>query len=209
MVNGENLDSKKSVISKNYNESTIGKKTVVIKNTSSNTIYVSFTTSRVPKIGKEKKLDQNLKMSVSYLNINGSILNPEEIVQGTDFYVSVELRNTSRNIYKELSLSQILPSGWEIMGANVIANNGSTAEYQDVRDDRVYSYFNLNPGQTKTFNIQVNASYLGTFYLPGISAEAMYNNTVRAQSKGKWVKVMKGGDLLVKKSRKLLSPKST
>jgi uncharacterized protein YfaS (alpha-2-macroglobulin family) len=209
IVNGESIDSKKPVISKNYNESTIGKKSVSIRNTSSTTIYISFTTSKVPKIGKEKKFDQNLRMSVSYQNMNGSNLNPVEIVQGTDFHVSVQLRNPSKNMYKELSLSQILPSGWEIMSANVTDNNGNTAEYQDLRDDRVYSYFNLNPGQTKIFNIQVNASYLGTFYLPGISAEAMYNNTVRAQSKGKWVKVMKGGDLLVKKSRKLLSPKST
>jgi len=208
-VNGENIDSKKPVINKRYSESDwCNKKKISIKNTSANTVYISLTTSKVPRIGKEKKLDKKLKMFVHYTSMNGTKLNPKEMVQGTDFHITVQLTNTTKSLYKELSLSQILPSGWEIMSTNVSDDNSSsTSEYQDIRDDRVYSYFNLNPGQSKTFNIQVNASYLGNFYMPGIYAEAMYDNSVRSQSKGSWVKVLRGGDLLVKKSKKLFNKK--
>jgi len=53
-------------------------------------------------------------------------------------------------------------------------------------------YFDLprkgNQG-TKTFNVMLNASYLGTYYLPGIQAEAMYNNEYLVRTKGQWITV--------------------
>ena len=64
-------------------------------------------------------------------------------------------------------------------------------DYQDIRDDRVYTYFDLKRGEEKTFKIQMNASFLGRYYLPGIHVEAMYDATKNARSKGKWVDVVK------------------
>jgi hypothetical protein len=71
--------------------------------------------------------------------------------------------------------------------------NDSLAEidYQDIRDDRVYTYFNLKRGEEKTFKVQLNASFLGRYYLPGIHVEAMYDASKNARSKGKWVEVVK------------------
>ena len=70
--------------------------------------------------------------------------------------------------------------GWEIR--NTRMDNVSSSylkdhpDYQDFRDDRVYSYFNLSKGQTKTFRIILNASYMGEFFLPITYCEAMYDN---------------------------------
>ena len=44
--------------------------------------------------------------------------------------------------------------------------------------------------ETKTFRILLNASYLGKYYLPGIQAEAMYNNDYSVRTKGQWVEVV-------------------
>jgi hypothetical protein len=44
---------------------------------------------------------------------------------------------------------------------------------------------------TKTFNVMLNASYLGIYYLPGIQAEAMYDNEYLVRTKGQWVTVEK------------------
>ena len=55
-------------------------------------------------------------------------------------------------------------------------------------------YFDLpekGKHSTKTFNVMLNASYLGTYYLPGIQAEAMYDNEYLVRTKGKWVVVEK------------------
>jgi uncharacterized protein YfaS (alpha-2-macroglobulin family) len=55
-------------------------------------------------------------------------------------------------------------------------------------------YFDLpekGKHSTKTFNVMLNASYLGTYYLPGVQAEAMYDNEFLVRTKGEWVVVEK------------------
>jgi len=37
----------------------------------------------------------------------------------------------------------------------------------------------------------LNASYLGSYYLPGIQAEAMYDNEFFVRNKGQWIEVEK------------------
>ncbi|XWN34803.1 MAG: hypothetical protein ROO73_04340 [Roseivirga sp.] len=45
--------------------------------------------------------------------------------------------------------------------------------YQDIRDDRVYSYFDLKQHETKTFRVLLHVTYAGRYYLPTVSCEAM------------------------------------
>jgi uncharacterized protein YfaS (alpha-2-macroglobulin family) len=66
-------------------------------------------------------------------------------------------------------------------------------QYQDIRDDRVYSYFDLRPYETKTFRIYLNATYLGNFFLPPVQAEAMYDASISARQAGEWITVVKEG----------------
>jgi hypothetical protein len=66
-------------------------------------------------------------------------------------------------------------------------------EYQDVRDDRVYSYFDLAAGETRTIELRLHAGYLGRFYLPMFSVEPMYDATIHARLKGRWVEVVPAG----------------
>jgi alpha-2-macroglobulin len=67
-----------------------------------------------------------------------------------------------------------------------------SSNYQDIRDDRVYTYFNINENQTLTYYIQLNAAYLGRYFLPGTYCSAMYDNSINAGVNGKWVEVVKG-----------------
>jgi len=67
-----------------------------------------------------------------------------------------------------------------------------TAEYTDIRDDRVNRFFALNPGEQIFFETRLNAAYLGRFYLPGTTVEAMYDATQHARQKGQWVEVVAG-----------------
>ncbi|HWB62941.1 MAG TPA: hypothetical protein VG603_05465, partial [Chitinophagales bacterium] len=55
--------------------------------------------------------------------------------------------------------------------------------------DRVYTYFDLKPNESKTFRIYLNASYLGDYYLPAVQAEAMYDASILAREAGKWITV--------------------
>ena len=70
------------------------------------------------------------------------------------------------------------------------AFKSSPYDYQDIRDDRVYTYFNINENETLTYYVQLNAAYLGRYFLPGTYMQAMYDNTISAGVNGKWVEVV-------------------
>jgi alpha-2-macroglobulin len=49
----------------------------------------------------------------------------------------------------------------------------------------------LSANQRKTFKVLLTASYAGSYYLPAVSCEAMYDNSVYARKKGRVVAVVK------------------
>jgi alpha-2-macroglobulin len=101
-----------------------------------------------------------------------------------------------RGDLQELALAHLFASGWEIHNERLDTFRRSTPspfEYQDIRDDRVYTYFGLKAGETKTVEVMVNASYLGRYYLPMVSVEAMYDASLNARVRGQWVQVGAAG----------------
>ncbi len=137
-------------------------------------------------------------MTVTYKNLNGDVIDPTKLEQGTDFMAEVTVKNPNPvQWYKDMALTQIFPSGWEIHNTrmdgfeNVHAATNPT--YQDIRDDRVHTYFNLWSNTSATFRVLLNAAYQGEFYLSGPYCEAMYDNSISASDAGKWVKVVKPG----------------
>ena len=127
--------------------------------------------------------------------MQGNKLNPQSIEQGTDFIAEVTVSNPGvQGNYDELALSQVFPSGWEIINSrmNNVVNytNTSIPEYQDIRDDRVYTYFDLKSNSSQIYRIQLNAAYQGRYYLPTTYCEAMYDNEINARQPGMWVSVV-------------------
>ena len=70
-----------------------------------------------------------------------------------------------------------------------VTHNERKAEYVDFRDDRIFSYFALNANESIDFMVHLNAAYVGRFYLPSISVEAMYDASKQARTQGQWVEV--------------------
>jgi uncharacterized protein YfaS (alpha-2-macroglobulin family) len=158
-------------------------------------LYARIILQGQPEIGNMKEANNNLNMVVNYKDMNGNLLNPLAIEQGTDFVCEVKVRNPGLlGNYEQMALSTIFPSGWEIHNNRMDGINpkfpSSVSTYQNVRDDRVYTYFNIQSKQTHTYYILLNASYLGKFYMPGINCEAMYNGSIHARKIGKWIHVV-------------------
>jgi alpha-2-macroglobulin len=135
----------------------------------------------------------NLLMNLKYTDAAGNEINPQSLKQGEDFRMAVTVKNpgTTRD-YEEMVLNTVFPSGWEVLNNrmnDIPQNQNSTFDYQDIRDDRVYTYFDLRMNEQKTFVFYLNASYSGRFYQPPVSCEAMYDFSIRAQKPGRWVSV--------------------
>lgn len=167
-----------------------------VDNTGNGGLYISFATSGIPARGAEDTAENNLDMSVSYTDMEGNTIEPARLEQGREFVATVTITNPGiRGQYKNLALSQIFPSGWEINNLRMEGSEdrltGDLPTYQDIRDDRVYTYFDLNANQQKHFKVLLTAAYAGTFYLPAVSCEAMYDRSVYARKSGTVVEVVK------------------
>jgi alpha-2-macroglobulin len=173
-----------------------GVRKVFIKNTSKAVLFARLILSGKPAIGNQDVAANNLEMSILYKNTKGEMIDPTRITQGTDFVAEVTVQNpgTLGRTYKEMALSQVFPSGWEIHNARMggmTYGTSSIYDYQDIRDDRVYTYFDLPKNQSVTYRVQLHAAYIGKYYLPTTVCEAMYDHNILAKQGGKWVDVVK------------------
>lgn len=169
---------------------------VEFKNESSQVLYPRLVTRGVPAQGDNTSASRGLKMDVKFTDLQGVNLDVSKVAQGKEFYAIVQLTNTgTRGTYREMALSQVFPSGWEIYNGRLYDVSDSTTQisvptYRDIRDDRVYTFYDIKPGETKTFKVRLSASYIGRYYLPSTTSEAMYDNTINARVPGRWVEVI-------------------
>lgn len=159
--------------------------TVSVKNQGKGALGVDIITRTQLLNDTLPAISDNLRMDIRYATLNGTPISAEEIKQGTDFTAVVSISNISgTSDYTNLALTHIIPSGWEIYNERMAtAGTAINYSYQDIRDDRVLTYFNLYRGETKVFTIRLQAAYTGNFILPAVQCEAMYDTTVQARSK--------------------------
>ncbi len=188
----QTLNSQKAIANRELN---IHENTNTISvNSTNNTVYARIITSGKLPLGSELTEKRGLNVSVIYKNSKGKPIDISTLQQGQDFVASITVTNLKKERINDVALTQIFPSGWEIVNTRFTAfGNGvnATADYTDIRDDRVNFYFDLDKNKSKTFSVQLNAAYLGYYYLPGTQAEAMYDNTYFVHTKGQWVNIEK------------------
>ena len=166
----------------------------VVKNNQSSVLFVDLVRSGVSMQENIPATNSNLNMKITYLNMDNQPIDPTKLSQGTDFKCVVTISNPGMmGNYQELALHQMFPSGWEIINTRI--NNQATSvqniglNYQDFRDDRVYSYLDLGAAQEKSVTILLNATYRGNYYLPATYTEAMYDHSIYAVVPGQRVQV--------------------
>jgi len=189
----ETISTAKTFADRNLTVKT-GNNGITIKNTKNNTVYVRVLNSGILPIGKEQPIQTNLYAGVVFKSRKGDLVNVAKIIQGTEFVAEVTIKNLKNEYVENVALSQILPSGFEIVNTRFTDYGdaiNNTADYIDIRDDRTNFYFGLKANETKTFRVLLNASYLGTYYLPGLQCEAMYDHSYLARTKGQWIEVVK------------------
>ena len=168
---------------------------VELKNTGKSMLFARIITEGIPEQGEEKAYANGVSLAVSYVDLNGRPVNVAQLEQGTNFSAVVTVKNPSARGYNNLVLSEIFPAGWEILNTRFLNESATDSlsagvNYQDIRDDRVYSYIDRLPaGSQVTVKINLCAVYPGRFYLPPVYCEAMYDYLIRANTAGQEVTV--------------------
>jgi uncharacterized protein YfaS (alpha-2-macroglobulin family) len=198
IVNGKttSVDSDKSI---QLTELPMKAGKLQVKNKGGRTLFVNLSLSGVPIESDQLDKSSRLSMQVSYLKLDGTPIDISKLNQGVDFIAEVRIAHpggAERN-YEDLALTQMFPSGWEIRNLRMDETTSKLMrdipQYQDIRDDRVFTYFDLTKSKVKKFRILLNAAYLGMFYLPAVTCSAMYDNDIQAIKSGRWVEVVQAG----------------
>lgn len=161
--------------------------------------FATLEWSGVPLKADAVAESHSLELDVRWRDENGFRIYPDTLKQGTTFWWHFRVKNTSAAHIREIALTQLLPSGWEIENTRLSGapmpewssdlRLGREA-YVDIRDDRVTYFFDIAPASyTQNFVVKINAVTVGTFTLPPALVEAMYNNKIKAVVPGRTVVV--------------------
>jgi hypothetical protein len=174
--------------------------TVDITNESNEPFYALLANIGIPANANEVAHSEGVDIQVYFSDVDGRGLDITELPQGEDFIANVRVRGIHRDYRLEnLALELIMPSGWQISNERLQGLElPEGIEYQDIRDDRVVSYFTLgnyywyhrNNRNEVNVKVKLNASYAGEYYLPGWHVYSMYDAKVKANTVGQWVKIV-------------------
>ena len=150
-------------------------------NRSSAPVYARISVKGLPAEGGEPALSEGLSLRVEYRDDRGRSIDPKDLKPGEDMEIRATVRNSYSQTVSEIALVHPVPASWEIINTRLAGDSSSSSfKYQDFRDDRVMTYFDLSRGQEKTVIFRVNKTYGGTYFRPAIRAYAMYDESIQA-----------------------------
>jgi len=169
------------------------KQALRVKNLNDESLYIALTAKSVLKKEEERNSSLGgLSLNVLYKRLNGEpIANPASIAKGERFFVVVQAKNASNVRLEDLLLNLPIPTGWEMTNnrvqdadedavASSSALSSSPFSYQDIKDTYVLTFFSLSSGESKQFVFEGTAVYGGSYRIPSIVLESLYDPSRRA-----------------------------
>ena len=109
----------------------------------------------------------------------------DKLKVGQGVTVRIRVRNVSPDALNNLALLDLMPGGFEIE-ANSLRPGKETpgADHVDVREDRNVFFCALGKGEVKTFVYRIKPVTAGTFVIPPVFAESMYDRGIKGRAGG-------------------------
>ena len=157
-------------------------------------LFATLISKGRPDVAPMPARTQGLSVAVEY-SVGDEAVAPGELEEGNDVTVTVTVTNHLRRPVPEIPLSHLVPTGFEIRNERLDGRRleGAPFSYQDIRDDRVFTYLDLAPGESRTITVRVHAQFPGRFFLPPIQAEAMYDPRIQGSTKSEWIEIRAPG----------------
>ena len=153
-----------------------------------NSAYFNLLARGVPTDAAFKPDNTGLEVERTFTDRDGRAVNLDDVRQGDLVVVKVRVRPLNGPV-SNVVVTNMLPSGLEVENPRLQttesvasgAPSDLSPSYLDLRDDRVLLFVNLyNAGQWQTGYALLRAVTPGTFRLPPLQAEAMYNPALSA-----------------------------
>ncbi|RMH72010.1 MAG: hypothetical protein D6675_05360 [Gemmatimonadetes bacterium] len=163
-------------------------KTVTIQNEGPGTCYFYWQAFGVPLDAGIAEVDAGLRVRREYLTPAGSRADYQQFQSGDLIICKITLEALAENL-DNVAVVDLLPAGFQIENPRLQSRQNipwidSKTQFEtahlDIRDDRMIIFGNLIRRQPKTFYYGLRGINPGTFTLPPITAEAMYNPATRS-----------------------------
>jgi uncharacterized protein YfaS (alpha-2-macroglobulin family) len=147
-------------------------------------LFVTLFEEGIPLEDRIKTEQNGIELKRNFYDEDGLPITVEEREQGKPFWVVYTVKSAYHLSLKELALTSLFPSGWEIINTRLtgatppvwLKNQRPTqGEYMDIRDDRVNWFFDLNSRRSKVFAVKINPTFKGDYTLPAVVVEPMYS----------------------------------
>jgi uncharacterized protein YfaS (alpha-2-macroglobulin family) len=155
--------------------------------------YLMISTVGIRSNGGYKYGDNSVSVSRVYLNSDGTPFDAIKHNLSDEVVVVITVKNTTQRDLHELALVDRIPAGWEINNPNLgrssdlsqyYTTRAWNTDYLSMRDKQLEIFGDLTRGQSAQFVYTVRATTAGQFFLPPISLEAMYDDTVWSRKAG-------------------------
>ena len=141
---------------------------------------------------------QGLRVSRAWFTAAGQPLDTTRHRLGETVYVKVTLENETSDKVRNIAMVDRLPAGWEI--ENPRLGRGTLPDWVDedklwrpehmnLRDDRVEVFGELEAKGERSVVYQVRAVTSGSFEIPDVRAEAMYDPEIWAREPGRHIDI--------------------
>jgi uncharacterized repeat protein (TIGR01451 family) len=102
---------------------------------------------------------------------------------GGELTVVIKVRADGNKDIPNIVVQDLLPGGFEVESESVHSGyyTGNDFDYADVREDRV-DLFGTAHGDETTFTYKIKATNKGTFVIPPVQVESMYNRKISART---------------------------
>jgi len=149
--------------------------------------FYSLTARGVPTDAAFKPSQAGLELKRTFLTRAGEPLAVHEAVQGDLIVVRTQVRSLQGGM-ENVVVQMLLPAGLEVENPRLkstetlpwITDDAIDPSFLDLRDDRVLLFTDLPDQEWRSSYALLRAVTPGTFRLPPLQAEAMYDPSVRA-----------------------------
>lgn len=113
------------------------------------------------------------------------------IATGESITVRIRVRNLGDHNLSDIAVMDLLPGGFEVEPGNLVPGRSTMpgAEFTEVREDRNVFFTSLTAGGMVEFSYRIKPVCAGSFQVPPIFAECMYDRGIHARAGGGAIEV--------------------
>ncbi|MFH1277488.1 MAG: hypothetical protein ABIK65_03805 [Candidatus Eisenbacteria bacterium] len=172
-------------------------RTVRIDAKGSGIAYYTVLAEGIPREGEEGPRRDGVFVERAYFDADGRPVDLLGIPQGEVIVCRLTV-GSDRGAIRNVVVADLVPAGLEIENPRLMerqafewikTENALRADYIDIRDDRLLLFTDAD-AERKCFYYGLRAVSVGSFTLPPVKAEAMYDPAVRGIGEGGEVRIV-------------------